>query len=251
MNLSSILVVVLIVVLISLVITFIVLRSLRPSILQSLTPKSGELNQQVRIGTAGQVRDLFMAPASSTLIVYVKCVLNGKTPTVVKDENPMRIGSALQLQIVTGSSAQKQQTFLVVRTQNKFEKIPLMDFPEQQWVHTAIVREGRRYTVYYNGKVAGSSRTMEFPTINASQFIMGDSRIRGLFAFPKLAPTAYHLEEIKKDMETTSDTRHQPYLDLTTGSFFDAFSCPGGVFCFSTSSQPRLNPLKTWKTPYA
>ena len=121
MNLSSILVVVLVIILISLGITFIVLHSLRPSILQSLTPKSGDLNKQLRIGNAGQVRDIFMSPPSATLMVYIQCEISSRTPTVIKDENPIRLlqlGNALQLQVIPGNSTRKSSTYLIVKTQN-------------------------------------------------------------------------------------------------------------------------------------
>ena len=254
MNISSILIVILVLVLVSLTIAWAILRSLRPSITKSLTPNSGTLNKENRIGGSGEVRDKFMAPPSSTLILYLQCALNEKTPTLNDGNNPIRIlqlGNSLQLQIIPGSAVRKSETILMVKTQNENERISLMDFPQQKWVHTAIVREGRRYTVYYNGIVAGSSRTKYYPTINSSQFIIGDTRLHGSFAFPKLSPTAYHMKEVIQDMEATSDTRHRPYINSPTNSFFTGFSCPNGIFCFSTSSQPTLNPLKTWKSPYA
>jgi len=252
MNLSSILIVVLVIAGLCIAISLVVLRSLRPSILESLSPNTGKLNKINNIGTASQARDLFMAPSMGTLTVYIYSETNSKT-VVVGNSEPLRIlqlGNAVQLQVTQGSGSTK----LVVRTQGSVvqnEYIPLKDFPEQKWVHLAIVREGRRYTVYYNGKVAGSSRTQYFPTINSSQFSIGDDRLRGSFAFPKLAPTAYRIEEINKELSTTSDTRHKPYLDATTQNFFSFFTCPNGVFCFSTTSQPTLDPLKLWKTPYA
>lgn len=252
MNLSSVVIVIVAVAGICLAITIAVLNSLRPSIFETLSPRSGKLSKQTAVGNPSESRDLFMAPPTGTLIVYIYCESNSKT-AIAGNQEPLRIlqlGNAVQLQIVQGSGS----TNLVVRTQGQIvqnESIPLKPFPEQKWVHVSIVREGRRYTVYYNGKVAGSSRTQYFPTINSSQFSIGDERLRGIFAFPKLAPTAYTIDEINNDLQTTSDTRHKPYLDNTTTSFFSFFTCPNGVFCFSTSSQPRLDPLKLWKTPYA
>ena len=252
MNLSSIVLVILVIVGICIAITVAVLHYLRPYILTSLSPRSGKLGKQTPIGDPSQARDLFMAQSTGTLLVYIYCETNSKT-SIAGQQDPLRIlqlGSAVQLQISQGTGL----TSLVVRTQGQTtqnESIPLKAFPEQKWVHLVIVREGRRYTVYYNGKVAGSSRTQYLPTINSSQFSIGDERLRGMFAFPKLAPTAFTLDEINNNMKTTSDTRQKPYIDDATNNFFSFFTCPNGVFCFSTSSQPRLNPLKLWKSPYA
>jgi hypothetical protein len=252
MNLSSILIVALVIVLFSLFLTIIILRNVRPSVLVSLTPSHGTLIGQPSIGNSSNVRDLFLSPPSGTLMVYVRLQINNKTQTLGQDE-PLRIlqlGNALQLQIRNKSGT--SSTRLAVLTQNpdsEIEYIDLHNFPEQTWVHIVIVREGRRFTVYYNGKVAGSDRTKYFPTINSSQFILGDKRLNGSFALPKLVPVAYHIDEIQNELSKTSDTRHEPYMP--SKSIFTGLGCPSGILCFSTSTQPISDPLKIWKTPYA
>jgi len=258
MSLSSILIVVIALVGFSILIAIITLQTLRPSMTVSLTPKNGDLSKQLNVGTSGQARDTFMAGPSGTLSVYIRYELNGKTFTLGQDSNPIRIvqlGNALQLQLTPGSIKGKPSTNLIVKTQGtttQNESISVMDFPEQKWIHLVIVREGRRYTVYYNGQIVASSRTKYFPTINSSQYIIGDQRLRGIFALPKLIPTAYTIDDVRAELQKTSDTRHEPHIDDTsTDSIFSTFTCPNGFFCFSTSSQPTLNPLKTWKTPYA
>ena len=181
--------------------------------------------------------------------------MNNKTPTIGQDD-PIRIlqlGNSLQLQLTQKDGV--YTTKLAIRTQGsstETEYIKLIDFPEQRWVHLAIVREGRRYTVYYNGKIVGTDRTKYFPTINSSQFIIGDNRLNGFFALPKMIPTGYHSDEINNDLKKTSNTRYEPYMPPeSSASIFPSLGCPSGILCFSTSSQPTLNPLKIWKTPYA
>ena len=255
MNISSILVGLLFIVLIMLIITINVISYLRPSILVSLTPKYGKLINPQNIGNPSQVKDLFLSPSSATILVYIRYQMNNKTPTIGHDD-PIRIlqlGNSLQLQLSQNNGI--YTTKLAIRTQGystQTEYIKLNDFPEQKWIHLAIVREGRRYTVYYNGTIAGSDRTQYFPTINSSQFTIGDNRLNGFFALPKLIPTVYRIDDIMNDLKKTSDTRHEPYMPSeSSGSFFPSLGCPNGLLCFSTSSQPTLNPLKIWKTPYA
>jgi hypothetical protein len=252
MNLSSVLVILLVIIFFSFIITFSILKNIRPSIVQPLTPKSGNMSNPTQIGTPGQVRDLFLSPAMGTILVYIRFDINNKTLTL-DNNDPIRIlqlGNALQLQLNLNKNG-KYSTKLVVRTQGettKNETISLLDFPRQKWVHLAIVREGRRYTVFYNGKVAGSDRTQYFPTINSSPFILGEQRLSGIFTLPRIIPTAYRIKEIEKDLHASSDTRHKPYMDINYSLF--TFGCPGGLFCFSASS-PLSNPLQQWKTPYA
>lgn len=259
MEISAVLTMLFAVLFISILIAWTVLSTVRPKALESLSPSSGSLGVPVKIKTSP--RDMFLTPAGATLTAFIFWAVNNKTPAVGASQDPMtilKLGSALQLQILPGGASTAPRTQLVLQTQGPAnsppEVIDLANFPQQQWVHVAIVREGRRYTVYYNGTVAGSSRTQYFPVINSSDFTIGDTRLRGEFGLPKLAPTPYSQGDIQAELVVTADTKHEPYLPTNVwASMSTSFKlgCPNGLFCFSTSAPPQLNPLKTWSTPYA
>jgi hypothetical protein len=261
MTLSAILVIVFILVGIISLILYSILGSVRPSLLNGLNPESGMINEVTKIGTINDARDRFLVPAGATLSVYVYCAVNNKTQGLVsgpeEDIPVIKIGNVLQLKIIPGGVSRPPKTVLSIRTQgpnSQAETIDLIDLPQQKWVQVVIVREGRRFTVYYNGEVAGSQRTQYFPVVNSSQCTIGDKRLRGQFAFPKIAPVPMRIEEVRQDLSETSNTRHEPNLT----PFFDkvwfpsiSIGCPNGLFCFSTSSPPTNDPLKVWKSPYA
>jgi hypothetical protein len=259
MQLSSILVALMVLLFVAFVISYTVLSTVRPSFTTSLAPKQGRMNISTKLGGPGDARDKFLVPPGATLMVYLFCAVNSKTPQIGATQDPitiLQIGSTLQLQILPGGVSTKPKTRLNILTQgpnSSYETIELADFPEQKWVHLSIVREGRRYTVYYNGKVVASQRTQYFPVINSSQFKIGDPRLQGQYVRPRLAPTPYHSDEIQQDMLSSSDTRHEPYKYNDVTAFFQyMFSgCPKGLFCFSTPQTPSTNPLKMWQTPYA
>ena len=261
MTLSTILVVVLAIVGIVSLIVYTILSTARPALLNGLSPETGLMNDQTKIGTINDARDKFLVPPGATLSVYVFCAVNNKTQGLVsgpEDDIPIiKIGNTIQLKIIPGGVSRPPKTVLAVRTQgptSQTETIEIEDFPQQKWVQVVIVREGRRYTVYYNGQVAGSQRTQYFPVVNSSQCIVGDKRLRGQFAFPKIASVPMRIEEIQQDLAETSNTRHEPNIT----PFFDkvifpslSIGCPNGLFCFSTSTPPTNDPLKMWKSPYA
>jgi hypothetical protein len=222
----------------------------------ALSPKVGSLSNPTNVGNIADVRDSFLAPPGATFHVYVFCVVTGKTQSIGPTQEPINIlhmGNVLQLQILPGGVSGSPKTRLRIQTQNNpnnFEYIPLKDFPQQKWVQLAIVREGRRFTVYYNGEVIGSQRTLNYPVINSSQLKLGDTRLRGEFVRPIITPTPMRIEEIQNDLRDSSDTREVPYKPTTFGDIFTKLGCPSGLFCFSTSKAPSNNPLKMWQSPY-
>jgi hypothetical protein len=244
-------------------ITYIVLSIMRPSITRAMTPKVGSLGTATKVGSSSDIRDGFLSPPGATFSVYLFVAGFSKTPTLGNVQDPVTLfsmGSSVQFQILPGGASLPSKTRLLIKTQGNSsvpEEIQLPMFPEQKWVHTVIVREGRRYTVFYNGKSIGSHRTNYFPVINSSQLVIGDPKLRGEFALPILAPTPMRLDEIQKDLAETSNTRHEPYKPLDFSSVIGGlgglggFGCPNGLFCFSTSSPPTGNPLQMWQTPYA
>ena len=258
MGITSLFVGIFIAVGIATLIAYIVLNMTRPAIMKGLTPKMGLLNTQTKVGSSSDVRDGFLSPPGATLGVYLFNAVNSKTPTIGKSQEPISVfsmGSALQFQILPGGVSSPPKTRLLVKTQGSLaepEEIPIPMLPEQKWVHVVIVREGRRFTIFYNGQSVASQRTRFFPIVNSSQFIIGDPRLRGEFALPMIAPTPMRLDEINVELSQTSNTRHEPYKPMDfAGVFSKLGGCPNGLFCFSTSKPPTGSPLQMWQTPYA
>jgi len=266
MDISNIIIVILIILFITISTSLFIISYLRPKAFISLSPNTGPM-LNTNIGKPSDVRDNFMVPPSSTLIVYLNYKVNNKTSSIDTSSKPVRIlelENSLKIELIPGNNKNPQKTLLTIQTLSEnnsitYESFIIKDIPQQKWIHFVLVKEGRRYTIYYNGVAIFSDRTRKYPTINSSQFIIGDDNIVGTFALPKIAPTEYRINEILSDLQITSDTRHKPYLptDSVIPTFYypsfgyPSFGCPNGLFCFSTSSEPVQNPLKGWKSPYA
>jgi hypothetical protein len=242
------------------VIAWIVLENMRPNAIIGLTPKKGSLSVPTVIGTSDIIRNNFFTSAGSTFTVYINHEMMDKTQQVgpyVKPVTLFQFGDAVQFQLIPGGKTTPPKTQLVIKTQGyqqKTEIINVKNLPLQKWIYLGIVREGRRFTVYYNGEVITSHRLEYFPITTTSSLKIGDPALRGYYVFPQLVGTSLNSSEMKKYKDLSSDTRHKPYLnDVSwTDMFTPVFKgCPDGLFCFSTSKPPSTNPLKTWNSTYA
>ena len=236
-----------------LIVILLIFYFIRPVFLTELSPKSGSLSSPTRVGTISDIRNGFFTPAGATIMASIYLNATSKTTNLINTgRSILRIGDTIGISLIPGNTQTPRKTILSVQTQgptNSYEEILLDNFPEQKWVHLTIVREGRRYTVYYNGKIVGSNRTKYFPVINSSQLIFGHTGLLGSFSNPKIAPLPIREHEILAEMKSTTNTRNVPNTPYFDFSFLN-FGCPGGLFCTSTS-EPASDPLKIWQTPYA
>lgn len=242
-----------------LAITYMVLATTRPSLTNELTPRNGSIDKETRVGQPTDMREKFLVSSGSTFMVYLFCNVNNKTSSIGTNQEPInifRVGNILRLQLLPGGVSSTPKTRLLVQTQSRpafsEEEIELPSLPVQKWVHFTVVREGRKYTIYYNGKIVASQRTNYYPVVNSAQLTIGDRRLLGEFAFPRVAPVPYRQDEIVKDVASTSDTRYEPYIENKWNLIPNLFEgCPNGIWCYTTSTPPKTNPLKMWSTPYA
>lgn len=258
-SLSNALMIVLLVILLCVVATFLVLQNVRPTAIQSLTPKEGTVSKPTSVGNIGQIRTLFFTAPSSTFTVYIYCKALDKTPKVDNKEPTVlfQFGDAVKFVLYPAGASTQSTTRLIIKTQGptaEIETVEAPPFPLQKWVCLGLVREGRRFTLYYNGLAVSSHRTKYFPVVSSSSLTIGDTKASGGFANPSLVGTALSTSEMKKYAAILSDTRDKPYPN--TKSFLSilaplSFGCPEGLFCFSTSSPPTTNPLVSWKSSYA
>lgn len=243
------------------IICYAIIVSLRPSPIQSLTPTYGPLSVNTQIATASQVNSLFQSPSSATFSVYIYLNPAQRTSSISPAESSdlqslFSFGSALKFELLPPGESTTPVARLKVLTSSTANHYEYIQFPypsTQEWVLISIVRDSRRFTVYYNTTPIVTQLTNEYPVITTSLLTIGNPKLNGQYAFPMLYPSAQTIDDIQLYLNTTADTRGKPILPISWSMILPSLSlsCPGGVFCPSINVSPVNNPLKIWSSPYA
>ena len=140
------------------------------------------------------------------------------------------------------------------KVQTTFEEtIPLPNLPFQKWTFVTVAREGRRFDVYYDGKIVASKRVQNVVDVRAGfgPVVAGDPALTGKIALVQAYPQKLAQPEVEAKYKETSDTTGKPLIK-EGGTLTDLMpSCQGGS-CFSAVPAVRpASPLLDWQSQYA
>ena len=208
-----------------LVITWVVVTYARPSSIKSLEPAKGDLKKETVVGgSADLVKGFYGGPGGGSFGAYLYLTSYDMTPGS-KNIPIVKIGGT---RIYVNNSNDGYTTYMEVDcVGKKKERVVLSDFPVQKWVYLTVNREGRRYTVYYNGVIAGSKVLDIMYEMRADALRLGGAGYKGMYVYPNLNETVMREEDIKAYMGATSDTKGEPHLPADFWSSLATVS----VFC--------------------
>ena len=228
------------------VILWSVLVSVRPTGFKSLEPMKGALEKEAIIGGSSDlVNGFYGGNGGGSFGVYLNLSNYERTAMVGggRDSPLVRISGT---RLYVNNNADGYTTYMEVDTVDSKgvavkERIPIDDFPMQKWVYLTINREGRRYTAYYNGTVAGSKVTNHMYVTRPDSVRIGGPSYRGVYVYPTINASIMREEDIERYMSDTSDTKHQPILPQ---DFWGSITSVGifckdgeGMFCGSSAIQ--------------
>ncbi len=134
----------------------------------------------------------------------------------------------------------------------KYTPILCPTLPETKWTHVAIIIEGRRFNILYNGKVVASKLIANMPNLTKSGLLSsGSSQLNGQIAYVSFNNRAMSPEEIMIEYNDTSDSRGKPYIDGALSDIFSIFGCPAGLCSNVPPSNPPSKAIMSWSTPYS
>ncbi len=217
----------------------------------------------------------FTPPATVTKIVpsctdysYKPCDCQGATCSACSLENSststylsklLKCGDYLELW-ASGYTNQNDKPYvpalLKIRTaksstEHFMETVSLPAIPLQRWTIVTIVKEGRRFDVFYGAKSVASKMLNFVPASpdGSHNWFAGNSGWQGKIGFFLPVNQTWNKEDVEKDVMSLVNTRGVPYyLDQLTLDFeMPDTSCIFGNCNKMPDVKPR-NPFAVWKS---
>jgi len=137
--------------------------------------------------------------------------------------------------------------------QHYMESIALPAIPLQKWTVITIVKEGRRFDVYYGAKLQVSKMTA-YPPLNldssSKNVVVGNNRWGGMIGLFKGFNKAFYASDVLADAETILDTRGVPDIEEPGFSFFVLPKCFFGN-CTGLPDVKPPNQFTVYQTNYS
>jgi hypothetical protein len=135
--------------------------------------------------------------------------------------------------------------------------VEIPNIPLQRWTHVAIVKNGRKFNIYINGKLTVSHMCTAMPDFDSTQPLrVGTPRMKGTIAMMMLASYPMQTNEIRDLYSSTTASDGSPNTigkipilpNFNINSLTSYFTfCPGGN-CENPGSP---GPMESWSSPYA
>ena len=255
-------------ILIGLITIYIIVYMIQYAFSASLPSRIGtetlNLSRETQVISNEQLKGAWTSTAGSTLFFYIHPSINDRTSVSGNEyANAVQIGSKQILEILIAADAGRGYASAPARLKvfikgKTHEYIDIQNLPLQRWSSVAIVKQGRKFNIYINGRLSVSHVCDGMPDFDETQPLrVGDTRLGGTIALMSLSNYPLGIDSISSLVSSTSSRDGSPYLSSGLISFlpipyFDVSSftmCPGGICVSKINGNP--GPLNQWTSPYA
>ena len=230
------------------------------------------LSTSTQIGTSDDLSKLWANVPGASLCFYINPKIQDRTANLMVSDSyatAVDIGGNQSLKVLltpdAGRDNMSAPVILEIYTHNQDlpETVDIPGLYLQRWSCVIIVKEGRRFNIYVNGKLAASHTCLFMPYYDTAQSIrVGDpganglkSRLGGNIALVNLFPYTMKQDDVRAYVSNTMGTDGKPYLsselpqlpEFSWDSFIKLFMCPGGN-CDNTK---KATPMDLWNSEYA
>jgi len=237
-----------------------------PNPVQQVGQDTMILSKVKQVSTSESLKTTWNSSTGSSLIFYINPNIVDRTGVSGNEyASVVQIGSTQSFRLLVAPDAGRGLSLspalfeVYVKGYAKPDIIEIPSFPLQRWTMVVIVRQGRKFNIYLNGKLAISHMCTAMPDFDDTQPLrIGDTRLGGTISLMSLVGYPLQTNEIRAMYRTSVDTSGKPYMPITIKnvvmpllpslpSLPDGFWCPGGN-CFTPKS---VGPLEQWTSPYA
>jgi len=244
-----------------------------PNQFQQVGPNELSLNAPTQVVTSELLNKMWSSNEGSSLIFYIHPQVTDRTGYLnVNNANAVitgneyakvvQIAGKQNLKLLIAPDAGRGITLaparfeIFIKGSTKPEYIDIPEFPMQRWSSVIIVKKGRKFNIYLNGKLTNSHTCTAMPDYDpTAPLLVGDSRLMGKIALISLSPTALNTTEVRDLLSSTVDTSGKPYMPIELNSLYTSFIpslpnnfwCPGG----NCTTPKRAGPMEQWSSPYA
>ena len=224
-----------------------------------------DLSINTQVISNEELKKAWTSTSGSTLFFYINPFIKDRTSVSGNEyANAVQIGSKLNFQILVAADAGRGYASAPARLQvflkNKSdpEYIDIQNLSLQKWTAVAIVKQGRKFNIYINGKLSVSHLCEAMPDFDQTQPLrVGDIRLGGTLALMSISAFPVNVDTVTSIVSNTSSTDGTPYLSSGFALFVPLPSfnvsvnmCPGGN-CDSNKALGNPGPLDQWISPYA
>jgi hypothetical protein len=199
--------------------------------------------------------------SGATLLFFIWPNLRDRTSQTGNEyATAVNIANSVKFKILTAPDAARGSSMapavLEVLAQNNLTTPVKLEIPNialQRWSAVAVVKQGRRFKVFVNGKLVAANMLDSMPAYDGAQGLsIGDPRLSGKIAFLSIVDYPMATDGVTDYIRGLSDSTFKPYLASESSVAIPSLSgisisCPGGL---CGGSAPLANPLEQWNSPY-
>jgi hypothetical protein len=222
------------------------------------------LSKLTQVITSEELKGPWSSNSGSSLIFYINPSIIDRTAQSGNEyAKVVQIGSKQTFQILVAPDAGRGLSMAPARLQiyvkgyaePEYMEIPY--FPLQRWTSVVIVKSGRRFNIFLNGKLAVSHMCTAMPDFDVTQPLkIGDKRLGGSISLMSLSSYAMKSNEVRDLVATSIDVSGKPYMPFDFKSYImpsKTPSTPSGQWCpgGNCKTPKKAGPLEEWSSPYA
>ena len=223
------------------------------------------LSVSKQVGSTEDLKGSWNNTPGATLLFYINPVILNRTATVGNEYATLvDIGRKQRLKFLIAPDAGRSLMMapaileIYVTGDTYPEVVDIPGLYLQRWSCVAIVKRGRKFNIYINGRLTATHTCLSMPEYdNDKPIYVGDSTgyMGGKIAQINLLPYAMTMDDVRNYVSENTATDGKPYLqadapmlpDFSLEGISDIITCPGG----GCDNKKTVGALDQWNSEYA